>query len=951
MAIHLETLEHQQRAIDAILSAMEGCRDFDESKEKDFRYVYANPVVKLKPESVRNFATKDSFGLGKIQNLDIKMETGTGKTFVYTQTMFELYKNFGLNKFIIFVPTPAIKEGTKHFIEAEYSKKFFKIFYPDLRIDLAVINKGDFSTKKGRKTIPAHLSDFLDGTRSQKGTIKCLLVNKGMITGNSNFLQDDFEQTMISSTNSPTEAISATRPVAIIDEPHRFKRDSKAFSAIESLNPQLILRFGATFPEIKIGKGRTAVSKKEYSNLIYDLNAVDSFNQGLIKAIDAFYPDIDGDAGEKYTVKTVTSKKLVLAKNGRQFEINAGENLPSEFEGGVFFEGGKEKSLSSGLELSVGMKLYPQTYHASYQEIMISQALNQHFEKERENWLRENAGENAAKIKTLSLFFIDSISSYRSKDGWLKSTFEKLLRAKLKDAVSKETNTEYRDFLEKSLENISECHGGYFAEDAQGKGDEQIQNEVDDILRNKNRLISFKDENGNWILRRFLFSQWTLREGWDNPNVFVISKIRSSGSEISKIQEVGRGLRLPVDENGRRISNEEFRLSYIVDFSENDFVEKLVGEIDQDGGEVLAGKIGEKIIEGLIESGYSSSDFDVRLKLISDKIIDRNGEILDSVALRNLLPKSGIKPGKIRSNPKKIVEKIKLRKENWNKIRDLWLDVSKRYMLKFEKLTNAEITKIAEKSIGENLRSSSIYNKKSSLLVDNDQVSVRSSKVNSGFHLDSIAYGDFLRKLAINTSISPEIWHKAIIKREKARTQNDFNAESLANILRDFRKVFEKEFSQKYEYKSLDFIAETSLIRNGEFVEEISKGLLGANSDNSIEVDKRNLWSGICYDSPNPEGEISKIKPGDEILVFGKIPQRAIRIPLFTGGTTSPDFIYAIRRDDGNTEINLFIEAKSNDLRESEQIAISSQESFFKKSSVWRKVTSAKEVENLLNEL
>ena len=103
MAIHLETLEHQQRAIDAILSAMEGCRDFDESKEKDFRYVYANPVVKLKPESVRNFATKDSFGLGKIQNLDIKMETGTGKTFVYTRTMFELYKNFGLNKFIIFV--------------------------------------------------------------------------------------------------------------------------------------------------------------------------------------------------------------------------------------------------------------------------------------------------------------------------------------------------------------------------------------------------------------------------------------------------------------------------------------------------------------------------------------------------------------------------------------------------------------------------------------------------------------------------------------------------------------------------------------------------------------------------------------------------------------------------------------------------------------------------------
>ena len=535
MAIYLETLEHQQKAIDAIVGVMEGCCDFDEKSDSS----YANPTIKLRAENVRKFVEKStkpsSFNLDSNNIIDIKMETGTGKTFVYTKTMYELYKNFELNKFIIFVPSLAIKEGAKNFISADYTRRYFSTFYPDIKIDLSVINAGAFNTKKRRKTLPSELVDFLEGTRNQQGTIKCLLINDKMFTAKS--MTEEYDQTLISSVSTkPLEAIKATRPVVIIDEPHRFKRDSKAFKEIKNLNPQLILRFGATFPEIKIdkGKSKSKTTQKDYSNLVYDLNAFESFNQGLVKAVDAFYPP--ESKSEKYTVKSVSNKKLILSKNSKEFEILAGEQLPSNFEGGLFFKGGGTKSLSNDLELDEGMKFYPEIFSTTYQEIMISQALDQHFKKERENWVRENAGENPAKIKTLSLFFIDSISSYRKEDGWLKSTFEKLLRKKLKDAISKETNIEYKDFLEKSLENIAECHGGYFAEDAAGKGDEQIQNEVDDILRNKNRLISFKDEKGKWILRRFLFSKWTLREGWDNPNVFVIAKIRSSGSETSKLQ-------------------------------------------------------------------------------------------------------------------------------------------------------------------------------------------------------------------------------------------------------------------------------------------------------------------------------------------------------------------------------------------------------------------------------
>lgn len=949
MAIYLETLEHQQKAIDAIVGVMEGCCDFDEKSDSS----YANPTIKLRAENVRKFVEKStkpsSFNLDSNNIIDIKMETGTGKTFVYTKTMYELYKNFELNKFIIFVPSLAIKEGAKNFISADYTRRYFSTFYPDIKIDLSVINAGAFNTKKRRKTLPSELVDFLEGTRNQQGTIKCLLINDKMFTAKS--MTEEYDQTLISSVSTkPLEAIKATRPVVIIDEPHRFKRDSKAFKEIKNLNPQLILRFGATFPEIKIdkGKSKSKTTQKDYSNLVYDLNAFESFNQGLVKAVDAFYPP--ESKSEKYTVKSVSNKKLILSKNSKEFEILAGEQLPSNFEGGLFFKGGGTKSLSNDLELDEGMKFYPEIFSTTYQEIMISQALDQHFKKERENWVRENAGENPAKIKTLSLFFIDSISSYRKEDGWLKSTFEKLLRKKLKDAISKETNIEYKDFLEKSLENIAECHGGYFAEDAAGKGDEQIQNEVDDILRNKNRLISFKDEKGKWILRRFLFSKWTLREGWDNPNVFVIAKIRSSGSETSKLQEVGRGLRLPVDENGRRLSEEEFRLSYIVDFSESDFIEKLVKEINTDSSKVFEGIISDNIIDELISIKYGENRREVRNRLTDEEIIDDNEKIIDSGKLQELLPSSDILKDKIRNNPKKSTEKVKLRKDNWEKIKQLWLEVSQRYMIKFEELSEDKIFEIAKKSIGENLRESEIYNEKESLISDGREIRSEVSRVDSGYTLEAIHYGDFLKKISQNTNISPKIWHKAILLKKNNFEKECFNAISLANIIRDFKKIFEEEFSQKFKYNKLDFTANTSLIRNGEFVEEVSKSALGAFSSTEIEVDDRNLWNEICYDSVNPEMEISKIKPAEKVLVFGKIPQRAIRIPLFTGGTTSPDFIYAIKNDK-NIEIDLFIEAKPENLKESDKIAIGGQEIFLNTVKIeWQKVTSAEEVESLLRD-
>ena len=185
--------------------------------------------------------------------------------------------------------------------------------------------------------------------------------------------------------------------------------------------------------------------------------------------------------------------------------------------------------------------------------------------------------------------------------------FEKLLKEQIeKTIVSLDSHDkEYKKYLEASLADISACHAGYFSQD-NSDSDEDIAKEVDIILNGKKQLLSFVNEKGGYNTLRFLFSKWTLKEGWDNPNVFTIAKLRSSGSDNSKLQEVGRGLRLPVDENGNRISNEEFVLNYIVDFTEADFAQKLV---DQINGELpQAANISEEKLESVAKKLGKTSD-------------------------------------------------------------------------------------------------------------------------------------------------------------------------------------------------------------------------------------------------------------------------------------------------------------------------------------------------------
>lgn len=985
MKIKLETLQHQTDALAAIDKAFPGI-DIA-STNSNANYIYANPLV------------RDRYN--DKANIDIKMETGTGKTYVYTRMMYDLHQKYGLFKFVIAVPSPSIKEGTRSFITSDYAKQHFSEFYENTRIQLNVINAGDFSTRSGRRNFPAQLSEFVEATRQNVNQIEVLLINQGMLHSKS-MHRNDYDQTLLGGETSPIKAIAATRPIVIIDEPHRFPRGKKFYEDIEELKPQLIARFGATFPEIITGRGKNKATKVDYyrGNPQFNLDAVDSFNQGLVKGIDIDYPDIpEEQANDLYKVKHVKPKELILTKEGKDYSLNIGENLSdidSDFEGNITYAGGTDRELSNGLSLSKGMKLIPGTFTKNYQDEIISQALDCHFKAEEENFLRLNSGINAPKIKTLSLFFIDSITSLRGENnskGWLAKHFEKILVEKLKKMISRYKSAinnrekEYYSFLQATLKSLQSKHqdvyAGYFSED-RDNSDADIQSEVEDILSNKEKLLSFKDKDGNWLTRRFLFSKWTLREGWDNPNVFTIAKLRTSGSEISKIQEVGRGLRLPVDETGHRLNQDEWqsRLSFLIGYDERDFAQKLVGEINEDSPIKLnqkeltddmirlivntKQKIDPKFNEDQLLDSLDEHNVITRSNKFKDNV-QLNGQTMSGYdALCQLYPeleqRTKVSKGKIRDKNSTDKTTVKLRKQNWQQLKKLWLQLARRQMIKFDPSVNKTAEAVARNVFNDSdnkifvlqrpqVIHQEVVTKDETAFIQETQADYRAGYV-------TMKYGKFLKTLAQQTDLSVNLLNNLMIKAIKRLRNNTnyINEKTLGNLIRTFNNQFNKRIRTSYSYEPLEFSASTSIYnaKKKEFVDSVPSSVLGVYQADSLS-DEKYLYDRppLRYDSADPELKILNRKYGPKISVFGKLPKSAIKIPRYDNGTTTPDFIFKIENDD--QPIYLVIETKAENMRLGDEEIHIIQRKYFdqlKGSGVYyRMATSEQEVHDLINKL
>lgn len=947
-------LPHQQKAVDVVCNAFKGIHTTSPAVFYENPSFYQkDPHIGTNIKAIQKELPTEYRSVSPLNNdgylsLDIKMETGTGKTYVYTKTIYELHKRYGFNKFIIAVPSLAIKAGTAQFLLDAYAKKHFtdSCSY-DAEIEPLILTAPK-KKKKGRSYFPSVVSDFVKGSCQNTNKIYVLLVNMQLLTGAKVLTKDDYDYG-VEGFYKPLDAIAATKPIVMIDEPHRFARDQKAFKVItEQIKPQAIIRYGATFPEVTTGRGRNKVTIKDYQNLLYDLNACASFNQGLIKGVAKEHFDPLSKKEAKVKIISIENKEAVHFQyrqkdtEAKSFELKKGDSLSiiTEAFAGVTISaiGTNFVEFSNGIKKNTGEELDVDIYMTSYQEQMLRLALQRHFETERENFC-----DRKYRIKTLALFFIDDITSYREdadgKEPYLRIAFEKLLKEQLEKTIAllNEHDEEYKKYLEASLADLQACHAGYFSQD-NNDTDENVAKEVDTILHGKKELLSFTKENGEPNTLRFLFSKWTLKEGWDNPNVFTIAKLRSSGSDNSKLQEVGRGLRLPVDENGNRISNENFTLNYIVDFTEAKFAQHLV---DQINGEVpQSSTISEEKLQQVAEKLGMTDDELFEELLVNKRYIDRHYNIRPETKAEFFeeYPEfaAGLKAGKVKDRNKEKPKPVKIRKAVYQEIKELWETINHRYLMFYDDDLEDNIEDIVlsifEKDVFTTLVMSSERNKIHS---DGSMVNVVSEAGVQYVVSSRISYGLFLKRISNVTNLPIKIIHIALCRYAKKHGTSFtslINDNSVAAFCKEFAtwKTENLQGRFKYERSKAPLGATALTYADGSVRSEVAQGRIGTKIMPGTPSAKY-LYDAYAYDSPLERDNI--MADIEEVIVYGKIPRASIAIPTIAGSMYSPDFMYVVKHSNGDKELNIIVETKDvegkTDLRSEEKVKIDCAKVFF----------------------
>lgn len=958
MQIRLQTLEHQQRALTALTHV------FADVVLDDSSAMEANPVFDVADRQITDNIADLQAGLVQgveaiprpwrtrtddgVLGVDVKMETGTGKTLVYTQMMYEFNRLYGFHKFILLVPSTPIKEGTRSFITSGYARRYFDDEYGSrLKLDLEVLDPQKRS--KGRKMFPSAIASFVQASRLAKGHITALLTTDGMLQSKAT-MAATYDQTVMGMSSQPYEALRQTRPIVIIDEPHRFRRENKAYKTVlEQLRPQAIIRFGATFPKNE----KSGVT--DYNNLVFSLGSVEAFNEQLVKGVSIQYPLDEASESTRLRLtsmsrsrpKTATFENLDTHK---KTTLHIGDSLgqaDGDFAGITVAEVGKTRvpEIKSGVTLSndqilgTGDTIVSRVYTETYQSLMMKRALENHFETEWVNYQR------ATKVKTLTLFFIDSIASYRGEDGpgHLRTRFHELLRQQLTKEIDKhkdgtsQVERDYVDYLRASAADVAATNGGYFSAD-NSSSDEAIQAEVDQILRDKQSLLSFTNPDGTPNTMRFIFSKWTLREGWDNPNVFQIVKLRSSGSDISKLQEVGRGLRLPVDISGSRLSHEQFYLTYLIDYTEESFAQSLITEINSDAA-ATAPSVKELLPAVAKELGQTETD--LFIELLQAGLVDTDKNVVEGKE-QELLERypqfnvGKVKPDKVVTDARKT--KVGIRSKRYAELKQLWEAVNAKYYLRLDDLTADEIATCIDHILDQDIYTAQVgrFAEETIIKADDGSLTTKTATKSTFDIADRLAYGDWLKQAYLQTYLPIKAIHAGLAHRNAKQKLPDgfLNKATLGKFVAEFQTWMQQEFKNRFSYTRIDGpLGATALTgTNGKPLKNIVQGNIGIYRDTDADVPEKFLYDAFVYDSPKERVTI-RDSVLDEVVVYGKIPRRSIRVPVYFGGTTSPDFMYVLQGSDGKLSLNFIVETKDvdtkADLRETEQLRIKAARKFF----------------------
>jgi len=928
-------LSHQRDAVSSVLKVFDGVASKASSNPSEAKV--SNPLVQHKThmyfgDNIQAIHKSNEMGEkvpinARVNIIDVMMETGTGKSYTYTKMMFELQKQLGVSKFIVVVPTLSIKAGTVNFLKAKATKEHFRQEY-NCNLKTYVVESKK-SNKKKKEYMPQAVREFVEANSFGAKSIHVLIINAGMI--NSDTMSKAFDVNLFDKYNTPFKAIASLKPFTIVDEPHKFATANKTWKNIEKLQSQFIIRYGATF-------------NNDFKNLVYRLSAVDAFNQNLVKGVVAYIEEFEEGKNIALTLKSTDGKeahfelnisgkktKHKLIKKATLSKIDASMH-------DLYIENMNKTKviLSNGLELTKNSSINPYSYDISLQDRMIEKVVKKHFELERELLNR------TVKIKPLTLFFIDDIEGYRDGNnlaGSLKSKFETICRGHITKLLQSEKEGFYREYLEKSLKDISLIHGGYFSKDNSQK-DEQIEKEINEILHDKESLLSL----GN--VRRFIFSKWTLREGWDNPNVFQICKLRSSGSVTSKLQEVGRGLRLPVNEYMSRVKEESFDLHYYVDFSEKDFVASLVEEINEKSGTIneenIPTKLNKEIIDKIVEK-YPIEEDNLLEMLDSVHAIKRNNDFKEGgyEILKALYPEafeSGLKRGKVRSCDKEP-QKTTIRAGKYAKLKELWERINQKVVLEYRVEHENDFFDLLKGyfiKYQERFQPQGVSTTQSKLEFEDSIAFYQTieSIEDEILAVVTMDYKSFLLELSMVLSVNMQTLHQVFVE---IRDKLDINLYRNMQTIRAIRIGFNRyllenafsHFSVGYSKVSNTIHPTKLTYEDGTVRDEVGSSDLGIKFAEE-ETANSYLFEELYFDSDLEKENISKEIA--EVTVFTKIPKNSIRIPVAGGGTYSPDFAYVVKDKKGAKSLNLVVETKntlSENLREEERQKIKFAQELF----------------------
>ena len=500
-------------------------------------------------------------------NFSVEMETGTGKTYVYLRTIYELNKLYGFKKFVIVVPSIAIREGVLKNLQITH--EHFQTLY-----DKSQINYDVYDSKK-----VSNLRGFAAGN-----AIQILVINIDSFAKDENIINKTNDKL---TGKKPIEFIQSANPIVIVDEPQNMETDIRK-RAIENLNPLCTLRYSATHTNLY--------------NLVYSLNPVKAYDLGLVKQIEVDSVVSENDFNSAFlqlenisrvgnTIKAkvkidVSAKDGVKRKSvtasGKNLDLFLLSNRNEKYDGLKIYEidfGNEQIELTNGIVLKKG-----ETQGGMNDEVMkfmLRKTVEEHLKRERSY--------KGRGIKVLSLFFIDKVKNYREYDASgnpIKGRFALWFEDMYRQEIAKPA---YIGLLPYA---VHEVHNGYFSQDSKGRlKDTEGESQADYdtyklIMQDKEKLLD------PYTPLRFIFSHSALREGWDNPNVFQICTLNETKSEIKKRQEIGRGLRLSVNQNGERIFDRNInKLTVVANERYEDFAKALQKEIQEDCGVDFTGRI------------------------------------------------------------------------------------------------------------------------------------------------------------------------------------------------------------------------------------------------------------------------------------------------------------------------------------------------------------------------